>query len=315
MGEPIYRIVFMGTPEFAVPSLKALFDGPDEVIAAVTQPDRPRGRGKKMLPSPVKVIAHEAGIPVFQPEKARSAAFIDEIKTLAPDLLVVVAYGQILPKALLDVPRVMPINVHGSLLPGYRGAAPIQWAILNGEKETGISIMQMDTGMDTGPALLKESTPIGAGETFESLSERLSVIGARLLVKAIEMLKNKRLTPVPQSDEGVSYAPPITPKMAEIDWTRPATYIDRLIRAFDPRPGAYTFWEGERLKLFSPTVIPACEDARPGTVISTDGNGILITTGDGCLLIRELFLQGKKRLPAAEFLRGHPILKGTLFKA
>lgn len=313
MKDPTYRIVFMGTPDFAVPSLTALIKGADKVVAVVTQPDRPKGRGKKNMPSPVKIAAQDAGIPVLQPEKVRSHDFIETLKAISPDLLVVVAYGQILPQAILDIPRIMPINVHGSILPQYRGAAPIQWAILNGEKETGISIMQMDAGMDTGPVLLKETIPIGDDETFGSLEARLSLLGAEALLKAISMLKTKEIAPNPQPNEGVSYAPPFKPDDARIDWTRSARDIHRLIRAFDPRPGAYTYLSDERLKLFRPSIIGGCEGALPGTVIKVDENGLTVATGEGCLLIQELFLAGKRRLQAAEFLRGHPIPEGTRF--
>jgi methionyl-tRNA formyltransferase len=315
MKDLAYRIIFMGTPAFAVPSLMSLLQGPDEVVAVVTQPDRPSGRGKKDMPGPVKIAAQNAGIPVLQPERVRSPDFIEVLKTASPDLLVVVAYGQILPQAVLDVPRIMPINVHGSLLPKYRGAAPIQWAILNGEKETGISIMQMDAGMDTGPVLLEKMIPIGMDDTAGGLIERLSVLGAEALMQAISMLKNNTAVAVQQPEEGINYAPPLKPDAARIDWTRSAKEIHCLIRAFDPKPGAYTSLGGERLKLFRPSIMDGCEKAVPGTVINADENGITIATGDGCLIIHELFLAGKKRLPAAEFLRGRPIPKGMRFDA
>ncbi|MGQ9499873.1 MAG: methionyl-tRNA formyltransferase [Dissulfurimicrobium sp.] len=315
MEDPNYKIVFMGTPSFAVPSLMALLQGPDEVVAVVTQPDRPSGRGKKNIPGPVKIAAQNAGIPVLQPENVRSPDFISILKAVSPDILVVVAYGQILPQAVLDIPRIMSINVHGSLLPKYRGAAPIQWAILNGEEETGISIMQMDAGMDTGPVLLKEKIHIGTDETAGSLAERLSILGAEALMKVISMLKNNTAVPVQQPEEGISYAPPFKPDAARIDWTRSAKDIHRFIRAFDPKLGAYTLMEGKRLKLFRPRIIDGCEKALPGTVIKADEDGIAVATGHGCLLIHELLLAGKKRLSAAEFLRGHPIPKGMRFDA
>ena len=315
MKEERYRIIFMGTPVFAVPSLMALLQGPDEVVAVVTQPDRPSGRGKKNMPGPVKIAAQNAGIPVLQPEKVRSPELVATLKAASPDILAVVAYGQILPQAVLDIPRIMPINVHGSLLPKYRGAAPIQWAILNGEKETGVSIMQMDAGMDTGPVLLEKTIPIGADETAGGLMERLSVLGAEALMQAISMLKDNTAVPARQPEEGISYAPPVKPDAARIDWTRPAKDIHCLIRAFDPKPGAYTSLGGERLKLFRPGVMDGCENALTGTVMKADENGIAIATGDGCLLIHELFLAGKKRLPAAEFLRGRPIPEGMRFDA
>lgn len=310
-----YRIIFMGTPEFASPSLKALIESQHQVVAVVTQPDRPRGRGRKLSPSPIKILAEGAGIDVLQPEKACSQEFINIVRDLAPDLLVVVAYGQILSQKLLDIPRLMSINVHGSLLPRYRGAAPIQWAIMKGDSETGITIMEMDAGMDTGPIILQESLTIGPEETFGELYLRMAGLGSRLLLKALKGLHQGTLRPSPQPDDGVSYAPPIRSEMARIDWSRPAIYISRLIRALDPKPGAYTLWNGQRLRVYRPFVMDMdTKDMRPGTVCRVGEDGVVVVTRDGCMGIRELQWPGKRRMPCAEFLRGRSIPVGAKFE-
>ncbi len=306
----------MGTPEFAVPSLRALLDGPDHIVAVVTQPDRPRGRGRRLLPSPVKVVAQDAGVMVMQPQKARSVQFINEVRALSPDLLVVAAYGQILPEDLLNVPRIMPINVHGSILPRYRGAAPIQWAIINGDSRTGITIMKMDAGMDTGPMLLKDELKIGPEETFGELYSRMSSLGATLLMKALELLWSGKLKEKPQPEEAVTYAPPIKREMTCLNWLKPADELARLIRALDPRPGAYTIWQGQRLRLYRPKVMSRdVAGAVPGTVLEAGGSGVIVATGKDVLCIAELQMPGKKRLGAAEFLRGRHIPVGTRFES
>jgi methionyl-tRNA formyltransferase len=300
-----YRIVFMGTPEFAVPALKALIEGPNQVVAVVTQPDRPRGRGRKLMPHQIKVLAQKAGIAVLQPEKARSPEFLNQVRDLAPDLLVVAAYGRILPQELLDIPRIMPINVHGSLLPKYRGAAPIQWAII-----------QMDAGMDTGPMLLQEALTIGPEETFDELYERMARLGAKLLVQVLEELYRGTLKPRHQPEEGISYALPIKPEMARLDWSQPATRISCMVRALDPRPGAYTIWNGQRLRLYMPFVVEMdASDMEPGTVCRVGEGWVMIATGKGCLCIRELQWPGKRRMPCAEFLRGRAIPVGARFES
>lgn len=299
-----FRIVFMGTPEFACPSLEALTNGPDEIVCVVTQPDKPRGRGRHISPCPVKSLAIQKGLEVVQPVKVRQPDFIDQIKALQPDLLVVAAYGQILSQALLDVPKIMPINVHGSLLPAYRGAAPIQWAILNGESETGITIMRMDAGMDTGAMLLKEAVKIGLDETCGELYQRLSLIGARLLIQALELIEQGRLTETPQPLEGVILAPPIKPEMARIDWTLSASKIACQIRAFDPSPGAFTYLCNQKVKLFTPKVLDSYERTISGKVVSIERDGMVIACADGAVLVREVLLPGKKRMPVADVFRG-----------
>ncbi|MBW1932709.1 MAG: methionyl-tRNA formyltransferase [Deltaproteobacteria bacterium] len=314
----LYKIVFMGTPEFAVPVLKALLEGPDQIVAVVTQPDRHKGRGRKLMPSPIKVLAEKAGIAVLQPEKARSPEFLSQVRDLAPDLLVVAAYGQILPQEMLDIPRIMPINVHGSLLPEYRGAAPIQWAIIQGDTETGITIMEMDAGMDTGPMLLQEATTIGPEEIFgelyeRMLYERMAELGASLLLQALDELHKGTLKPRSQPEDGISYAPPIKPEMARLDWSQPARRISYMVRALDPRPGAYTICNGQRLRLYMPFVLEVdAMDMEPGTVCRVGDDGVVIAAGKGCLGIRELQWPGKRRMPCAEF---RPIPVGARFES
>ena len=311
-----YKIVFMGTPEFAVPSLKALMEGPDRVVAVVTQPDRPKGRGRKLMPSPIKILAEKAGIDVLQPEKARSPDFLSQVRDLAPDLLVVAAYGRILPQELLDIPRIMPINVHGSLLPKYRGAAPIQWAIIQGDTETGVTIMEMDAGMDTGPILLQEALTIGPEETFGELYERMAELGAGLLVQALDELHKGTLKPRPQPEDSISYVTPIKPEMARLDWSQPARRISCMVRALDPRPGAYTIWNDQRLRLYTPFVIEMdAKDMKPGTVCRVGEDGVVIAAGKGCLGLKELQWPGKRRMSCAEFLRGRPIPVGAKFES
>lgn len=307
-----FKIVFMGTPEFAVPSLSALLDGPDDVTTVVTQPDRPRGRGKKLSPSPVKALAIERGIPVLQPEKTRNPQFIEETRQLSPDLLVVAAYGQILSQELLDVPKIMPINVHGSLLPKYRGAAPIQWAIMECDEKTGITIMKMDAGMDTGPMLMTEKLGIGKDETFGELYQRMANLGADLLKKTLDALEKGKLSPTPQPEEGITYAPPIKPEMTRIDWSKSARKIACLMRALDPKPGAYTMMNDIKIKLFRPEVMEKKGISSTGTILRADEQGILVATGDGLLLAKEILYPGKRRMSVREFLVGNRIAPETI---
>ncbi len=306
-----YRIVFMGTPEFAVPALKALMDT-EEVVAVVTQPDRPRGRGQKIRPSPVKEVALAAGIPVLEPQKLKDPTFLERLRSFCPDLIVVAAYGKIIPREILELPRYGCWNIHASLLPQYRGAAPIHWALIKGEKETGVTIMLMDEGLDTGPILLKKKTEIGEEETFGELSQRLAQLGAEAIVEALALSKENRLEPCPQSEEGASYAPPLEKDMAKLDFSRPASELAGLIRALDPKPGAYTFWQGKRLKLFRPKVLEGDSLKPVGQIKELREEGLVITTGKGLLLVRELQLEGKRRLPVKEFLKGHPLKPGDL---
>ncbi len=309
-----FRIVFMGTPEFAVRPLKTLINGPDEILAVVSQPDRPRGRGRKLLPTPVKETALEAGLKVLQPPKVREPEFLEQLEALQPDLIVVAAFGQILPQALLDIPKIMPINIHGSLLPKYRGAAPIQWALINGEKETGITIMKMDAGMDTGPMLLKRAIPIGEDETFGQLADRMSELGAKLLEEALEKLKKGELKEEAQPEGGITYAPPIKKEQYHINWNQSARRIHGTIRAFDPKPGAYTLFGEQRIRLYSPQVLnDEAPETKPGTVLEASAQGLKVACGNGVIGIRQVQWPGKKRLDIEAFLRGRRIPAGSIF--
>jgi len=310
MNAPL-RLVFMGTPDFAVPSLRALVDGPDQVVAVVCQPDRQRGRGKVLSPPPVKVLALERGIPVLQPQSVRREPFADQLRALAPDLLVVVAYGKILPGALLELAPLGAINVHGSLLPKYRGAAPIQWAVLNGETETGITIMQLDEGMDSGDILLSLPVAIGPQETAGALFDRLSQLGGQTLVIAIDQLKAQQLKPQPQDQALATLAPMLTKEQGHLDWGLPATRLHCQVRGLDPWPSAYGFIKDKRHRFFNPEVVTIQSAQPPGTILRADHQGLLIATGRDCLLIREIQPEGKKRMAVADCLRGARIDQGT----
>ncbi len=310
------KIVFMGTPEFAVPSLRSLLDAGFKVEAVVTQPDRPRGRGRRLRPSPVKELALEMGLRVLQPERASDPLFIQEVAGMGPDFLVVAAYGQILKRPLLECARIMPVNVHGSLLPKFRGAAPIQRAILEGERQTGITIMEMDEGMDTGPILLMEGLKIGENETFGELHDRMAALGARLLIEALHGILTGELQPREQPKEGISYAPPIRKEELEIDWGQSAQVIHRQIRAFDPVPGAYTTYGDERVRLFTPRLVHGQEIEGPfvpGEIIDVSNKGLTIWTGSGAILVKEVQWPGKRRMAVEAFIRGNPIPKGSVF--
>lgn len=298
-----YRIIFFGTPEFAVAPLSALLDGPDRVVGVVCQPSRPAGRGQKLHDPAVKELASSKGLPVVQPEKIRSSGFLDALAAWSPDLGVVAAYGRILPKAVLELPRLGCINVHASLLPRYRGAAPIQWAILRGEQETGVTIMQMNERMDEGDILLQRETPIGPEETYGELQERLAVLGARALREALDLLDSGRLVPRPQDHSAATLAPMIEKEQGRIEWTRSAEEIGRLVRAFNPWPSAFTFAAGKLLKIHRAHPARGLSDAEPGTVAQV-GETIAVATGAGLLAIEELQLEGRKRLSASEFGRG-----------
>ncbi|MGD9949468.1 MAG: methionyl-tRNA formyltransferase [Desulfobulbus sp.] len=306
MSTPL-KIVFMGTPEFAVPSLQALIDSPHEVVAVVCQPDRQRGRGKILSPPPVKVLALEHNLPVLQPHSVRTDEFFEELRIIAPDLLVVVAYGKILPVRLLELPRLGAINVHGSLLPKYRGAAPIQWAVINGESETGITIMQMDAGMDTGDILLVKRTPIGPQETAGELFDRLSEMGGATLESAVDQLAAGLLTRQPQDHALASTAPMLNKEMGHIDWSLPAKELQSLIRGLDPWPSAYGFINGKRFRFFRPEVVAHQSGDEPGTICRSDAQGLLVATGEYCLQLREIQPEGKKRMEVATCIRGTAI--------
>jgi methionyl-tRNA formyltransferase len=307
----------MGTPELARVSLDALLSvGDFQIVAVVTQPDRPKGRDLKLTPSAVKESAIRANLPVLQPERARNEGFIGELGKLKADLIVVAAFGQILPQSILDLPRFGCINVHTSLLPKYRGAAPIQWAILNDEYETGVTIMKMDAGLDTGAILTQEKTLIHEGDNAQSLHDRLASIGAELLVRTIPDYVGGKIEACPQSVEGVSYASKIKKQDGEIDWSQPARAILNRVRGLVPWPGAYThvpaqpkpyllkMWEAEAVR----------ETGSPGQILSADKSGIVVGCGQDALRINQLQLEGGKRLNAQQFLAGHLLRAGQVLQ-
>ncbi len=306
------RIIFMGTPDFAAAILQALIDGPDQVVAVVTQPDRAKGRGKKLTPPPTKVLAESVGIQVLQPTKIKTDEFRNGLLTYQPDLVVVAAYGRILPKSLLELAPLGCINVHGSLLPKYRGAAPIQWSVINGDKETGVTIIQMNEGMDTGDILLKATIAIEPNETASSLFDKLAVLGSRTLLQAIEGLQEGTLAPIAQNHDLATIAPMLKKDDGLIDWQKDAQQIEYLIRGLDPWPTAYCFLNSKRLRLFDPEVLYKDSDAAPGTVLQADKRGIFVACGNNTLLIKEIQPEGKKRMSVESFLCGHPIAAGTL---
>ncbi len=307
------RIVFMGTAELSCASLQALAESAEfNVVAAVTQPDRPKGRDLKLQPSPVKQLAARAGLPVLQPEKARQPEFIEQLRALSPDLIAVAAYGQILHQSLLDLPRYGCLNVHTSLLPKYRGAAPIQWAILNDEPETGVTIMKMDAGLDTGDILTQQRTPINPDDTAETLHQRLGEIGAKLLVHTIPEYVSGKVTPQPQPAYQATYAPKIKKQDGHIDWTQPARAIWNQVRGLMPWPGAFTFLPGPPpalLKLWEAEVV---EQTGPsGEVLRADRAGLVIGTGREALRILRLQREGGRVQDAQQFLAGHRLAPGT----
>ena len=304
------RIVFMGTPEFAVPVLSALHEAGHEIALVISQPDRPKGRGRKLEPTPVKQKALDLGLNVFQPDKIRKPEAIEAVAAIKPELAVVAAFGQILPKAVLDIPVRGCLNTHASLLPAYRGAAPINWAIINGEVKTGVTIMQMDVGMDTGDMLLKAEEPILPDDTAGTLTERLSKIGAALIVKAIEELEAGRLITVKQDPALATSAPLLKKELGLVDWGKSAPEIERLMRGLDPWPGAYTSRGPDVLKLWKAGVASMDGDGDPGSVADANREGIFVNTGCGVLVIKELQGTGGRRMTAPEYLAGHKILKG-----
>ena len=300
------RIVFAGTPDFSVPPLKTLLAAGHEIVGVYTQPDRPAGRGMKLRPSPVKAEALKHDLPVFQPETLKTAEAQDELAALKPDVMVVVAYGLILPPAVLAIPTHGCLNIHASLLPRWRGAAPIQRAIDAGDEETGITIMQMDAGLDTGPMLLKKHTPIHETDTAQTLHDRLSQLGADAIVEALTHLE--QLTPEAQNDAQATYAAKLSKEEGRIDWHQPATVLKRKIHAFNPWPTAFTTWLGKPLKLLTATALPDPSNAAPGTVIAVQHDGIDIATGDGTLRVHTLQPAGKRAMDATDFAHGHALL-------
>ena len=301
----------MGTPDFSVPPLRALHDSGHMVVAVVTQPDRPKGRGRKLTPPPVKEAAVAFGYPVLQPETVHTDTFHAQMANAAPDLFVVVAFGQILPQSLLDIPTIGSINVHASLLPRHRGAAPIQWAIIEGDRETGVTTMMMDAGLDSGDILLTKKTAIEPGETAASLHDRLSRLGSGALIDTLERLRRGTLKRTPQDHDRATYAPMLKKKDGQIDWSQPAEKIERRIRGVTPWPGAYTFTDGMRLKIYSASVLEQDSGVEPGTIIACSAGELHIAAGRGTLAIHEIQGESGKRLPIDDFLCGCRLPDGT----
>ena len=305
------RVVFMGTPDFSVGTLRELVKAGHKVVGVVSQPDKPKGRGKSLMPTPVKEAALELGLPVYQPKKVRDPEFLEVLRELAPEVIVVVAFGQIIPQSILELPPYGCINVHASLLPKYRGAAPIQWAVIDGEPESGVTIMKMDTGLDTGDMITKVVVPIEKDETGGSLFDKLSEAGAKLLVDTLPSIADGTAVYEKQPEESPTpYAAMIQKQLGNIDWKRPAVEIERLIRGLNPWPSAFTKLNGKTLKIWSAQVLNESEKdaaAVPGTILSADAQGLCVKTGQGVLNITELQLEGKKRMDTPAFLRGYAV--------
>lgn len=308
------KLLFLGTSEFAVPSLESLIGSPHEILAVITQPDRPKGRGRKLVPSAIKSLALDKNIPLFQPEKIRDPSSLNALRSFQPELIVVVAYGQILPPTVLSIPPRGCVNVHASLLPKYRGAAPINWAILNGETRTGVTTMYMDAGMDTGPILLSAETSIEIEDTTGTLHDRLSRMGAHLLLETLDGLEKDLIIPRPQAHSLATYASKINKDTAHINWNTPARQLSNFLRAFDPWPGAFTYWDGRLLKLFRPRFVEEPEEnplETPGTIVRADADELCIATSPGYLRVRELQMENRPRMSVSEFLQGHPLKTGV----
>jgi len=304
------RIVFMGTPEFAVPALDALADA-HQVVGVITQPDRPAGRGRRLAPSPVKQVALERGLSLSQPHSLRTPEAVAQLSAWKPDVIVVAAFGQILPQDVLGLPPHGCLNVHGSLLPHWRGAAPVAAAILAGDEVTGVTIMQMDAGLDTGPVLAQREETILPDDTQATLEKRLAYLGAELLVETLSAYLAGNLLPRPQPEEGATYAGQLRKEDGLLDWSRPAVELDRQVRAFTPWPGAFTTWRGQRLKVLRVVPLPEWHgDAPPGTVIVL-ADGVVVATGEGALRLEEVQLAGKRPMDIAPFLRGQRDFAGS----
>ena len=312
------RAVFMGTPEIAATVLKSVLASRHEVIAVVTQTDKPKGRGHEVAFPPVKEVALEAGIPVFQPQRARDEAFIEELRALNPDIILVAAYGKLLPKAILDMPRFGCINVHASLLPKYRGASPIQWAVLNGDEKSGVTIMHMAETMDTGDIIMTEEVVLAKDETAGTLHDKLADIGGPLLITAMDALETGRAPRIRQNEEEATHVTMLDKTMGNMDFSKSALQLERWIRGLNPWPTAYTKLDGKMLKLWKADVISAEELTKeekagmPGTVFAVGKDSFDVLTGEGALRIKELQLEGKRKMTAEEFLRGFKLEAGTV---
>lgn len=307
------KIIFMGTPDFSVGTLEALVEAGHEVCLVVTQPDKPKGRGKEMQYTPVKEAAIKHGIEVYQPRKIREPECVEKLKQYQADIMVVIAFGQILPKEILEMTPYGCVNVHASLLPKYRGAAPIQWSIIDGEEVTGVTTMQMDEGLDTGDMLLKTEVPITAEETGESLHDKLAEAGAKLCVETLEKLQEGSIQPEKQGESPTAYARMLDKKLGNIDWSKSAVEIERLVRGLNSWPSAYTHWNKKVMKIWKADVVDENSTKEPGSVVKVEKDGFYVQTGDGCLKVLELQIPGKKRMDAGAFLRGYTLEAGEVF--
>ncbi len=307
------KVIYMGTPDFAVGALEAIIEAGHEVLEVVTQPDKPKGRSGALSPSPVKECALSHNIPVFQPVKIKEASAVAHLKELDADIYVVAAFGQILSQEILDIPRFGCINIHASLLPKYRGASPIQAALLEGDPETGVTIMQMNAGMDTGDILFMKTLEITREDNAETLFDRLSALGASMAVKVLPMIERGEAKPIPQKEELATYTKKITKEMGWIRWERSASELQHLIQGMTPWPSAYTRMNGKILKIWKAYACEKSTDAEPGTIIEVTKDRILVQTGQGSLEVLELQLEGKKRMAAADFIRGHQIQAGVCY--
>ena len=306
------RIVFMGTPEYAAKSLEAILAAGHEVTLVVTQPDKPKGRSAELIASPVKECAMAHGIPVFQPVRIKRPEAVEELRKYPADVFVVAAFGQILSQEILDMPANGSLNVHASLLPKYRGASPIQRVILDGEEKTGITIMQMDAGIDTGDILYQKEIAIENTDDFETLHDKLALLGGEAIVEALELLKQGKLVRTKQDDAASCYAPLITKEMGKLDFTKSAVALDRQIRSMTPWPSAFTKWNGKQMKIWKALPVECTEKAQPGSVVSVTKDDFIVKTGEGALKICELQLEGKKRMSVHDFLLGVKVQAGDL---
>ncbi len=305
------RVVFMGTPDFAVGTLEAILAAGHEVVGVVTQPDKPKGRGKSMQAPPVKETALTHGLPIYQPEKVREESFVDTLRKMEPEVIVVVAFGQILTKEILSMPKYGCVNVHASLLPKYRGSAPIQWVVINGEKESGVTTMLMNEGIDTGDMLKKVVVPLDEKETGGSLFDKLAIEGAKLLVETLKELEQGTVTRTPQQDEEATHVKMLDKKMGLIDFSKSAVEIERLIRGLNPWPSAYTGYKGKTLKIWDAEVVDKEMNGEAGEVVEVTKQELLVQTGKGLLSLQEVQLEGKKRMDIDAFLRGNAVEVGT----
>ncbi len=308
------RVIFMGTPDFAVGTLEAIIEAGHEVVLAVTQPDKPKGRSASLQFPPVKECAIAHNIPVFQPVKIREQKNIDELKKYDPDIIIVVAFGQIVSKEILDMPRYGCVNVHASLLPKYRGAAPIQWAVINGDEMTGVTTQRMDVGVDTGDIIETAQLRIAEDETGGSLFDKLAMVGAKLCVSTMEKIEKGEATYTPQKEEEATHTRKIEKELGNVDWSKPAKEIECLIRGLNPWPSAYTHLNGKNLKLWQAGVVDENSALKPGTIVKVTKNEILVQTGAGMLSLLEVQLEGKKRMSVDAFLRGYPLEEKTVFE-